>query len=121
MRNSKLIKPGSDPLNPCYYTPADFYIGAIISVYEQSFIITDADLFVYRYMQANLEKFPGEIVENIRNHMFNKGYLNDDIGNQVDKECQNQKRAVRDSIGNHSWALRALVLKSSFRKGVGDT
>lgn len=105
LRNSKLIKPGSDPLNHCYYTPADFYIGATISVYEQRFIITDADLFVYRYMQANQDKFPGEIVENMRNHMFNKGYLKDDIENQVDKECQIQKKAIRDSIGKQPNAI----------------
>ncbi|KAF5298452.1 hypothetical protein FQR65_LT01231 [Abscondita terminalis] len=99
LRDMLVIKPGSDPLNPSYYTPADFYIGAVINVFEQKFIIIDADLLVYRYMQANPEKFPCEIIENIRNHMFNKGFLTEDIDDQLEKECQDQKKADRDAIG----------------------
>lgn len=99
LRNSLIIKPGSDPLNPSYYTPADFYIGAVIVVHEQRFIITDADLYVYRYMQANLEKFPCEVIENMRNYMFNMGYLTDDVENELEKEKETQKKAQRDAIG----------------------
>lgn len=37
LRSTLLVKPGSDPLNPELYTPADFYIGAIITVFGQRF------------------------------------------------------------------------------------
>lgn len=48
LRKNLIVKPGSDPLNPDYYSPGDFYIGAIITVYSQRFVITGADLYVYR-------------------------------------------------------------------------
>uniref|UniRef100_A0A1Y1MR06 DM10 domain-containing protein n=3 Tax=Photinus pyralis TaxID=7054 RepID=A0A1Y1MR06_PHOPY len=99
LRDSFLVKPGSDPLNPVYYTPVDFYIGATIIVHHQRFIIIDADLYVYRYMQANPEKFPCDVIDNIRNHMFKSGFLTEDIRDEVEKESQAQKKAARDAIG----------------------
>lgn len=80
LRESLIQKPNiTDPNNPEYYTPADFYIGGIIEVYKHRFIITGADLCVYRYMQANPEKFSPEIIDNIRNYMYNNGFLEEDI------------------------------------------
>ncbi|KAK5646680.1 hypothetical protein RI129_005144 [Pyrocoelia pectoralis] len=99
LRDSFLVKPGSDPLNPIYYTPADFYIGAVVIVHHQRFIIIDADLYVYRYMQSNPEKFPCDVIENIRNHMFRHGFLAEDIQDELEKESQVQKKAARDAIG----------------------
>ncbi|KAJ8980307.1 hypothetical protein NQ317_005228 [Molorchus minor] len=91
LMSTMLVKPGSDRLNPDYYTPADFYIGAIITVFEQRFKIVGADLYVYRYMQANPHKFPCEVIENMRNYMFNKGYLKDDVDDQL-KDNQDAER-----------------------------
>ncbi|KAK4880766.1 hypothetical protein RN001_008912 [Aquatica leii] len=111
LSDSLVSKPGSDPLNPDYYTPADFYIGALLVVHQQRFIIIDADLYVYRYMQANPEKFPCTVIENIRNHMFNKGFLTEDIAEQLEKECQDQKKAARDAIG-----LEADIVQTELEK-----
>lgn len=94
-----IVKPGSDPLNPEYYTPADFYIGAIITVFGQRFKIIGADLYVYRYMLANPEKFPCEVIENMRNYMFNMGFLKDDLQDQIEDNCEKEKKAKRDAIG----------------------
>lgn len=79
IRDSYLQKPGSHPYNPEFYTPADFSIGAVVIVNAHRFIITGADLQVYRYMQANPEKFPNEVIDNVRNYMFNQGFLKDDL------------------------------------------
>lgn len=79
LRDMLLPKPNTDPQNPDYYTPADFYIGARIEFLGHRFIITGADLYVYRYMQANPEKFSQEVIDNVRNYMFKQGYLTEDI------------------------------------------
>ncbi|XP_076253920.1 EF-hand domain-containing protein 1-like [Rhynchophorus ferrugineus] len=93
LRSTLLIKPGSDALNPELYTPVDFYIGATILVYGQRFIITGADLYVYRYMQENSSKFPCEVIENMRNWMFSQGYLKDDIDDLVKENLEAQKKS----------------------------
>lgn len=94
-----LVKPGSNPLNPDFYTPADFYVGAVVKVFEQRFIITDLDLYVYRYMQANPDKFPCEVIENVRNHLFNLGLLKGDLDDQVDENKELEKKHQRDALG----------------------
>ena len=99
LKSTLLPKPGTNPLDPEYYTPIDFYIGAIITVFQQRFIITGADLYVYRYMQANSSKFPCEVIENIRNFMFNKGYLNDDINQLMEENKMQIEKEERDAIG----------------------
>lgn len=79
LRDSLISKPGTDPMNPEYYSAADFCIGGKIEVHGHRFIITGADLYVYRYMQANPEKFSPNVVDNMRNYMYKEGYLSDDI------------------------------------------
>lgn len=54
--------------------------GAIITVNEHRFEITGADLQVYRYMEANPEKFKQEVVETVRNYLARERLLKDDIG-----------------------------------------
>lgn len=99
LKSSLLAKPNSNPLDPDYYSPIDFYIGAVITVFQQRFIITGADLYVYRYMQANSSKFPCEVIENIRNYMFNQGHLKDDIDRQVIDSQEDIKKVERAAIG----------------------
>ncbi|XP_017777691.1 PREDICTED: EF-hand domain-containing protein 1-like [Nicrophorus vespilloides] len=99
LRNTMLTKPGGDPLDPDYYSPADFYIGGVITVYEQRFIIIGADLYVYRYMQENPDKFPCEIIENMRNYMFIQGHLKDDLLDEEQEYDEAVKKAERDAIG----------------------
>ncbi|KAK9872960.1 hypothetical protein WA026_020309 [Henosepilachna vigintioctopunctata] len=102
LKSTYLVKPGSDPLDPTYYTPGDFYIGAVITVFQQRFVINGADLYVYRYMQANPEKFPCCVIENIRNYMYNKGYLEDDIKDQIQESLEQEKKEQIDAIGKYS-------------------
>ncbi|RZF39295.1 hypothetical protein LSTR_LSTR017214 [Laodelphax striatellus] len=53
-------------------------LGSIINVFGHRFIITGADLMVYRYMQANVEKFTADMIESYRNHFTKLGMLKDD-------------------------------------------
>ncbi|XP_063979498.1 EF-hand domain-containing protein 1-like [Diachasmimorpha longicaudata] len=53
------------------YTPRDLYIGAIIDIFSHRFLITGADLFVMKYIEENQDKFPEEVVENMRSY-FNR-------------------------------------------------
>ncbi|XP_057671863.1 EF-hand domain-containing protein 1-like [Diorhabda carinulata] len=92
LQSTLLKKPGSDPLNPDYYSPVDFYIGAVISVFNQRFTIVGADLHVYRYMESNPGKFPCEVIENIRNYMFDKGYLKDDVEDQMKENIESERQ-----------------------------
>lgn len=99
MRSTFLVKPGSDPLNPDFYSPVDFYVGALLTIFEQRFVIIDVDLYVYRYMQENPDKFPCEVMENVRNYLFNKGLLKDDLEDQLEDNAELEKKAQRDALG----------------------
>ena len=60
LERTRVAKPASAPEKPTYYGPADFYIGAVIEVFSHRFVITNADEFVLKYMEANSSQFPGE-------------------------------------------------------------
>ncbi|XP_066995320.2 EF-hand domain-containing protein 1 [Anabrus simplex] len=77
LKPMRIPKPGTDPNNPEYYSPSDFYIGAKIEVFSHKFIITGADLFVYNYMQDHQDKFPPTAIDNIRNWLASQGLLNE--------------------------------------------
>ncbi|XP_031830528.1 EF-hand domain-containing protein 1 [Nomia melanderi] len=78
-------KPNTGRDNPEYYTPKDFYVGARINIFNHYFIIVGTDLFVYRYMEANPEKFSQEVRDNIRDYFIRQNLLCDDIAVQVNK------------------------------------
>lgn len=103
-------KPNTGRDNPQYYTPQDFFIGAKINIFNHYFVITSADLFVYRYVEANPEKFAREVRDNIRNYFAKENLLGADIGvaasKLVDAE-EAESRAVMPaeaSIGHDSEA-----------------
>ncbi|XP_075234707.1 EF-hand domain-containing protein 1-like [Lycorma delicatula] len=85
-----LPKPGTNQDNPEYFTPADFNLGAIIDVYGHRFVITGADLKVYRYMDANPEKFSEDALIEYRNYFLNKGLLDNDIKSKMEEEMQTE-------------------------------
>ena len=78
-------KPGTDKEDPLYYTPEDFFIGAKINAFNHYFIITGADLFVHRYIEANPEKFSQQLKDNMRNYFVQQGLLQDDINALVER------------------------------------
>ncbi|XP_014275455.1 EF-hand domain-containing protein 1 [Halyomorpha halys] len=79
LKHSLVPKPGTNPDNPEYFSPHDFRLGAIIEVYGRRFRITGVDLAVYRYMEANPEKFSPEMLTEARRHLVREGHLTEDI------------------------------------------
>ncbi|XP_012263647.2 EF-hand domain-containing protein 1-like [Athalia rosae] len=88
-------KPGTGRDNPIYYTPEDFLIGAKINCFNHRFIITGADLYVYRYIKANPEKFCEQIRDNIRNYFVREGLIQDEI-DATAKKIQEEADSKRD-------------------------
>ncbi|KAG8229672.1 hypothetical protein J437_LFUL010004 [Ladona fulva] len=70
LRAMLLPKHNTNPDDPEYYSPADFGIGCRVIAFGHHFIITGADLFVYRYMEENPDKFRPDIIEGVRNHLI---------------------------------------------------
>lgn len=99
LRRQMLVKPNSDPKNLDYYTPLDFGYMSKIEVFCQRFIIIGADLQVYRYMKENASKFPCKMIENWRNYMYNQGFLNEDIRDQVLEDHEKLKQAKIAAMG----------------------
>ena len=62
MERCKVRKPRSSD----YYTEADLYLGARISVYSRRFVLVDADEYTLKYMEDNLETFPMSDFESIQ-------------------------------------------------------
>lgn len=56
-----------------------YLIGGIVIVFKHRFKIIGCDLFVYRYMTANPEKFPQEVIDNVRNYHMREGNLKADL------------------------------------------
>ncbi|XP_061712328.1 EF-hand domain-containing protein 1-like [Cydia pomonella] len=88
-----LQTPESDPSFPTYFTPERFYIGAIVPVFKHRFKIIGCDLFVYRYMSANPEKFPQEVIDNVRNYHLREGNLKDELQDAIREGEAAAKRA----------------------------
>ncbi|XP_047536676.1 EF-hand domain-containing protein 1-like [Vanessa atalanta] len=99
LKSMRLQTPESDPNFPTYYTPDRFYIGAIVPVFKHRFKIVGCDLFVYRYMSANPDKFPQEVIDNIRNYHMREGNLKDELEEAVREEQAEETRARLAKIG----------------------
>ncbi|XP_028038206.1 EF-hand domain-containing protein 1-like [Bombyx mandarina] len=99
LRPMRLETPESDPNFPSYFTPERFYIGAIVPVFKHRFKIIGCDLFVYRYMSANPEKFPPEVIDNVRNYHMREGNLKDELEAAIREEQAAETRAQLTKIG----------------------
>ncbi|CAH4030789.1 unnamed protein product [Pieris brassicae] len=105
IREGKFLKamllqtPESDPNFPTYYTPERFFIGAIVPVFKHRFKIIGCDLFVYRYMSANPDKFPQEVIDNVRNYHMSEGNLKDELQEAIRDEQAAEVRAQLAKIG----------------------
>ena len=63
---TRVAKPGSSVDAPEFYVPPDFAIGRTIEVFKHKFVITDADLYVLKHMEANRDSFPTEVIQLLR-------------------------------------------------------
>lgn len=84
LQRTRVQKPGTPTDNPEFYSPGDFYIGAKIHVFKHRFIITDADEYVLKYLEANSDEYPKETILSLRQKLgksFNMSQENDDENN----------------------------------------
>lgn len=51
-------------------------------------------------MEANPSKFPCEVIENMRNYMFSKGFLKDDIQDQVEENLESERKWETQAEGS---------------------
>lgn len=106
LSSRRLVRPDSNPNKPDYYTPKDLFIGALIKVFATRFVITSADLYVYRYMQSHPELFSPETIDNVRMYHLKQGNLQEDIAKAVRDDHENymtelaRKANVSDAIQN---------------------
>ena len=63
---TRVAKPNSSTDKPVFYRPQDFAIGAVVEVFKHKFVITDADEYVLKYMEARASEFPAETIESLR-------------------------------------------------------
>ncbi|XP_032516120.2 EF-hand domain-containing protein 1-like [Danaus plexippus] len=99
LKAMRLQTPESNPNFPTYFTPDRFYIGAIVPVFKHRFKIVGCDLYVYRYMSANPEKFPQEVIDNVRNYHMREGNLKDELEEAIRDEQAAETRAQLAKIG----------------------
>nr|CAH8824972.1 unnamed protein product [Trichobilharzia regenti] len=72
LKKARVAKPGSTIDNPVYYGPADFSLGSKIDVFGTRFIITDADEYVVKFLEANRDQFPDELITCLRARLTEK-------------------------------------------------
>jgi len=87
-----------NPEDPELWSPVDFYVGATITIFSRRFVITGADLAVYRYMQANPNKFPPAVIDNIRNYVVSSGFLRDEINDETKNIMKEEGRECLDVV-----------------------
>lgn len=66
---TKVIKPYSSVENPVYYSPSDFFIGAVIEVFGHRFVILDTDDYVLKYMESNAAQYSPEALLSVQNRV----------------------------------------------------
>lgn len=106
LSSRKLVRPQSNPHRPDYYTPKDLHIGALVQVFATRFVITSADLYVYRYMQAHPELFSPVVIDNLRLYHLKEGNLRDDL-----------QRAIRE---DHDKYLAEVASKANISEAIQD-
>lgn len=93
LSSRRIVKPNSNPNKPEYYAPKDFAIGSRIFIFAHRFVITSADLYVYRYMQAYPEHFTPSVIESVRMYNLREGNLTEDLRRAVE---QDQERYLNE-------------------------
>jgi hypothetical protein len=129
LSSQKLTKPDSNRNKPEYYTPKDLYIGALVVVYSHRFIVTSADLYVYKYMMSHPELFSPEIIDNLRMFHLKEGNLKDNVLQSMHKEHQeyileqeNRKAAESESTADSKERLpKPQITEDEVKKSYHET
>ncbi|KAM9849611.1 EF-hand domain-containing protein 1-like [Aulostomus maculatus] len=65
LKKTRVPKPGSTIDNPEFYSPADFVIGSTVDVFGQRFMLTDADLYVLKYLESISNQIPFQTLDSL--------------------------------------------------------
>jgi len=84
LKFSLIKKPNTCFHNPEYYTPVDMKLGGVVNFFGHKFKIVGVDLAVYRYMEANPNKFPKEMIADVRKFLIREGHLTTDVKDVAD-------------------------------------
>lgn len=112
LSSRRLWRPDCNPNRPDYYTAKDLFIGALLKIFSNRFVITSTDLYVYRYMQSHPELFSPDIIDNVRLYHLGQGNLKEEVRQAIrddhirylleqDKNKLEQEAAKEAAILNH--------------------
>lgn len=63
---------GGAPEAERYFVPQDFYVGAVVDIFANRYLLTDADEYAFRYMEDHRDEFPvadvDAVVAKLRDH-----------------------------------------------------
>ncbi|XP_076024088.1 EF-hand domain-containing protein 1-like [Genypterus blacodes] len=72
LKKMRIHKPGSTPDNPLFYTPADFAIGNVLTVFSYRFLLTDVDSTVLTYLESISDQIPAHTLESVRQRLADR-------------------------------------------------
>lgn len=88
LSSRRLWRPDCNPNRPDYYTAKDLFIGALLKIFSNRFVITSTDLYVYRYMQSHPEQFSPDIIDNVRMYHLGQGNLKEEVRQAIRDDHQ---------------------------------
>nr|XP_015194526.1 PREDICTED: EF-hand domain-containing protein 1 [Lepisosteus oculatus] len=86
LEKTRIPKPGSTVDNPQYYGPEDFAIGSTVEVFRHRFILTDADIYVLKYLETIADRIPEDTLNSLRQRSKDTLQLQEH-SNQLGKLC----------------------------------
>ena len=108
MERTRVLKPGSsltDPQGPSFYDIKDLYVGGKIEVLSHSFVLLDADEYVFNFMENEPSRFKFSDIKTCVNKIFNL------LKSTDPSETENLVHALRraDSSGSGTVDRHTLV------------
>jgi EF-hand domain-containing protein 1 len=69
LSRARIAKPGSTMEKPEYYGPQDFNIGAKVEAFGNRFIITNADKYVLKFLEAHSDQVSPSVIQSLRERL----------------------------------------------------
>lgn len=78
---------------PCHLIS---YLGSTVEIFARKFLITGADVAVYRYMEKRPQKFRPEVMESVKQYLQREGII-DDESKEIEHVTMNEEH-VNESL-----------------------
>ncbi|VDM33192.1 unnamed protein product [Hydatigera taeniaeformis] len=120
LKQTKIAKPGSTAEKPDYYGPSDFAIGSIVDVFGTRFLITDADEYVVKFMEAHRDQFPESLIGNLSSKVVSDIITKSNVDSRSCKkgdtaDLQRDLSDIERMVDNLTVQLRKLALSDETR------